>query len=52
VTKPQVFDRTVGKVLEFLIVCKLFIRIKMRGDAVEKQIQWIFSYIKMGLADV
>ena len=36
--KSQVFDGTSGKILEFLIACKLFIRIKMREDVVEDQI--------------
>ena len=36
VAEPQLFDRTVEKVLEFAVVCKLFIRIKMKGEVVEK----------------
>jgi len=36
VAEPQLFDRTVEKVLEFVIACKLFIRIKMREEVVEK----------------
>ena len=38
VAKLQAFDKTAGKILGFLTVCKLFIRIRMRGDSVKKQI--------------
>jgi len=38
VAKPQTFDEAVSKVLEFLIICKLFIRMRMREAAVEEQI--------------
>ena len=36
VIKPQVFD---GKVLEFVTVYKLFLRIRIREDAVKEKIQ-------------
>lgn len=36
VAKPQAFDRTVEKVSEFLTTYKSFIRMRMRGDLVEK----------------
>ena len=52
VAKLQVFDRTPGKILCFIIVYKLYIRIKMRGIVVKKQIQWILSYIQEELADI
>ena len=36
VVKPQVFN---GKVSEFVTVCKLFLRIRTREDAVKEKIQ-------------
>jgi len=37
--KLPIFSGEVSKILEFLTVCKLFIRIKMRNKSVEEQIQ-------------
>ena len=39
VAKPQVFNGSLEKMLSFLTACKLYIRIKMRGEAVKEQIQ-------------
>jgi len=36
----------VGKVSEFLRVCKLFIRMRMRNMTVKKQIQWMLLYVQ------
>ena len=38
VAKLQVFDGSLWNVLGFIIVCRLFIKIKIREDTVEKQI--------------
>ena len=36
---PPTFNRESERVLGFMMACKLFIRIKMREEAVEKQVQ-------------
>ena len=45
VVKPQIFDGISSRVAEFITACKLYIRIKMREEPVERQIQWILSYM-------
>ena len=49
VAEPQVFNK---KILDFITVCKLFLRIRMREAVVEKQIQWVLSYIQGKSADM
>ena len=52
VAKPQIFDGTPAKVGEFISAYKLYIRMRMRGESVEGQVQWILSYVQGESADV
>ena len=52
VAKPQIFDGMSSKIAGFIIACKLYIRMKMREEPVEGQIQWILSYVQGEAADV
>ena len=40
--KLQTLNREAGKVSEFLLACKLYIRIRMRVIVVEEQVQWVY----------
>ena len=52
VAKLQMFDMEAEKILGFLMVCRLYIRMKIRNILVEEQVQWVLSYIQERLADV
>ena len=52
VAKPPIFDGMSSKIARFIIACKLYIKMRMREESVEGQIQWILSYIQRGAADV
>ena len=52
VAKPQIFDGTSAKVGGFITVYKLYIRMRLRGEPMEGQVQWILSYIQGGSVDI
>jgi len=52
VVKPQIFDGTAARIAGFITACKLYIRMKMREESVEGQVQWILSYVQGETADV
>jgi len=45
VVMPLVFNGETEKVGGFVMVCKLYLRMRMRGTMVEEQIQWILLYV-------
>ena len=50
--KPAIFNGEAGKVGGFVIACRLYLRMKMKETTVEEQVQWVFSYIQRGSADI
>ena len=52
VAKPAIFNGEVGKVGGFIMACRLFLRMKLRGVTVEEQVQWVLLYVQRGSTDV
>ena len=52
VAKPAIFNGEVGRIGGFVIVCRLYLRMRMREATVEEQVQWVFSYVQGGSADI
>jgi len=52
VAKPAIFNGEAGKVGEFVIACRLYLRMKMKETTVEEQVQWVLLYVQGGSADI
>jgi len=44
VAKPAIFNGEAEKVGGFIMVCRLFLRMKLREATVEEQVQWVLLY--------
>ena len=45
VAKPPVFNGEAERVGGFIMACKLYLRMRMRGAAIEEQIQCVLLYV-------
>ena len=52
VAKPAIFSGEAVRVGGFIIACRLYIKMKLRGNMVEEQVQWVLTYVQEGSADV
>ena len=52
VAKLAIFSGEAGKVEGFIMVYRLYLKMKMREATVKEQVQWVLSYIQRGSADI
>ena len=52
VAKLAIFSGEAGKVGGFIMTCRLYIKMKLRGNMVEEQVQWMLTYVQGGSADM
>jgi len=52
VAKLAIFSGEAERVGGFITACRLYIKMKLRGNTVEEQIQWVLTYVQGGSADV
>jgi len=52
VAKPAIFSGEAGRVGRFITACRLYIKMRLRGNMVEEQVQWVLTYVQGGSADV
>ena len=52
VAKPAIFNGETGRVGGFITAYRLYIKMRLRGNMVEEQVQWVLTYMQGGSADV
>ena len=45
ITKLSLFNGKVSKIKRFVIVCKLYMKMRMREMMVKEEIQWVLTYV-------
>ena len=45
VAKLAIFNREAGRVEGFIMACRLYIKMRLRGNTVEEQVQWVLTYV-------
>lgn len=50
--KLPLFSGEAEQVVGFITTCKLYIRMRLREESVEEQVQWILRYMQRGSADI
>ena len=52
VAKPAIFNGEVGRVGGFITACRLYIKMRLKGNMMEEQIQWVLTYVQGESADI
>ena len=52
VAKPAIFNGEAGRVGGFITVCRLYIKMRLKGNTVEEQVQWVLTYVQGGSVNV
>jgi len=52
ITTLSLFDEKASKVEGFVMICKLYLRMRIKGTIVKEQVQWMLMYVQGRSANV